>query len=939
MPAPNHRYPIPKRFAACLAPVVMLLSTAALPIIESSLLGFPTAAVAQTTQARKAESIRLNQEGQQLSRQGRYREALEKYQRALAIVRQIKERRGEGIILTNIGVVQHKLGNYSQALEFHQQSLAIARETGNRAIESTTLSNIGEVYRSLGEYSKALAVYQRALTIAKETNNRATEGTTLNNIGLVYLERGNYSQALTFYQQALAIFKQIGERADESIALNNIGEVYRSLAQYPKALEFYQQSLVILKEIGDRAGESVTLNNIGGTYHLLGSYPKALEFYQQALTILSKAGDRAGESIALNNIASIYYDQGNYPKALEFYQQSLAIRKKTGNHAGEGTTLGNIGNIYNKQGNYPKALEFYQQSLAVIRQLGNRDGEGIMLNNIGSIYEREGNYAKALEFYHQSLTIRRELGDRAGEGITLNNIGLIYSIPGENSELAILFLKQSVSTFESIRGELKRLSREEQQSYTESVARTYRLLASLLLQHNRIIEAIQVLDLLKVEDLQDFLKDVRGNARTAAGVEFLPEETAILQAFNSSKLPLNDRLKDATIQSQLQTLQRTAVDQNLKIKTYQDLQNRIQKLGKNVALFYPLILDDRLELVVLAKDRPPVRQPVTISREQLEEEIKSFRERLQDRSPRIKEPAQKLYQSFIQPIESELKAAGVTTLVYAPDSIMRYVPLAALHDGNQWLAQRYQINYLTALALTPLDPDPNQTPRVLAAALTQHSQVTVLGKTHNFSALQFTRPEVENLAKLLPNTKTLIDKSFNRANLSTGAAQSTILHLATHGMFVPNSPDQSIILLGDGSSITLREIEQQWKFPNVSLVVLSACETAIGGKLGSGIEIMGFGYQMQRTGSRASLSSLWTVDDGGTQVLMNAFYSGLKQGMTKAQALQEAQKALITSDYKAVGGTRSDIEIVNARTGQPIGDDKLTHPYYWAPFILIGNGL
>jgi CHAT domain-containing protein len=114
-------------------------------------------------------------------------------------------------------------------------------------------------------------------------------------------------------------------------------------------------------------------------------------------------------------------------------------------------------------------------------------------------------------------------------------------------------------------------------------------------------------------------------------------------------------------------------------------------------------------------------------------------------------------------------------------------------------------------------------------------------------------------------------------------------------------------------------------------------------ELGSGVEILGLGYQIQEAGAMGVLASLWKVSDQGTQVLMGAFYDALGQGMTKAEALQAAQNALITNDFSAVGGNRATVEVIDTATGQPLqgsaSGDSLSHPYFWAPFILIGNGL
>jgi len=147
-------------------------------------------------------------------------------------------------------------------------------------------------------------------------------------------------------------------------------------------------------------------------------------------------------------------------------------------------------------------------------------------------------------------------------------------------------------------------------------------------------------------------------------------------------------------------------------------------------------------------------------------------------------------------------------------------------------------------------------------------------------------------------------------------------------------------LLGDGDRFTLFDLNN-WQLPNVDLVVLSACKTAVSSELGDGAEILGFGYQMQQTGADAAIASLWYVSDGGTQVLMDAFYAALNNGLGESEALRRSQQALITSDTSVLAGERGvEVEITDLRTGRSLSQSSdLAHPYYWAPFILIGNGL
>ena len=938
-----------------------------------------TLAIRQELGDRSSASNLLNNIGGIYYRLGQYSKALESFQQALSIRQQLGNRSGEGTTLNNIGGIYDRLGQYPQALEFYQQALGIFKQIGDRSGEGTTLNNIGLIYDRLGQYPQALGFFQQALALVKAMGDRLGESITLNNIGLVYDHLGEYPRALEFYQQALTLRRQIGDRSGEGIILNNIGGSYNRLGEYPKALAFYQQALTLLKEMGDRPGESSTLNNIGSIYYQLGQYPRALEFYQQALALRQEIGDRPGESLTLNNIGLIYYQLGQYAKASAFYQQALAIFKQIGDRSGESLTLHNIGGVYNRLGDYTKALAFYQQALALRRQIGDRNGEGNTLNNMGLLYDRLGDYTKALAFYQQALALRRQIGDRNGEGTTLNNIG--YTLAAQKQpELAIVFLKQAVSTYEAIRENLQKLPREQQQSYTETVAHTYRQLADLLLQHDRILEAQQVLDLLKVQELEDYLRNVRGDAKK---LEYLRPEDEILKQYSELQKTMieigreltelrkldgknalsltqkqklekldelerninrqfNEFIESKLVQDQVTQLSRTASKQNLNLEDLNALRDDLRKL--DAVLLYPLILEDRLELVITTPNSPPLRRTVkNLKREELNRVIADYRSALEQPGSNAQAQAQQLYTWLIKPLEADLQQAQPKTIIYAPDGQLRYIPLAALHDGKQWLIQRYRINNITARSVTDFHTVPAKQPRILAGAFgPQATTVKVGDQEFHFHGLPAASQEVKTLVAAIPGTLGLLNQDFSRSSTLQRLNSFNIIHLATHGKFVVGRAETSFILLGNRQSdiVTLDEIKNL-TMNNVDLVVLSACETGVGGKLGNGEEILGLGYQFQRAGARAAIASLWQIDDGGTQVLMNAFYAALQKGMTKAQALQEAQKALITGNYSTVGGQRSDIKIIDIRTGQDrsIGSNTLHHPYYWAPFILIGNGL
>ncbi|HEY9831180.1 MAG TPA: tetratricopeptide repeat protein [Stenomitos sp.] len=730
-------------------------------------------------------------------------------------------------------------GDYPATLEKLQQDLARFRRGGDQARVGAVLACMGRVYTSMGQYTQALEYSQKALAILREVGKlpdseqrstaRIWEGRTLYSIGEVYLDLGQYTQALDYSQQALAINREVGDRLWEGRTLDSIGLVYGSLRQYPKALELYQQALAISQEVGNRSEEGVILSDIGEVYNSLGQYTKALEFYQQALAIHREVGNKAMEGTTLNNIGAIYRHLGQYAKALEFYQQALAIHTEIGNKAMEGTTLNNIGLVYNSLGQYPEALEFFQQALAIVK----------------------------------------EIGDKAVEGTNLSNISFLLETQNQ-PELAIVFLKQSVNVAEAIRKDLRVLPKEQQESFIQTVADRYRRLADLLLKQDRVLEAQRVLDLLKVQELEDYLRNVRGNNNTAQGLPNLPAEQ---QTWTSYQALLNKAVEIGKELTQLRQIkpenrnpqQEQRIAQLVKVQekiradfnnftrspevlalvtqrspetlsqdlllqmgNFNALQDNLRNLQQKAVLLYPLILDDRIELILTTPDSPPIRRTVPVPKKQLNETIAAFRSALLNPASDAKIPAQTLYNWLIKPLEAELKAAGAQTIIYAPDGQLRYIPLAALHDGQQWLVQRYRINNITAASLTDLNTKPQPKLQVLAGAFaTGRYSFKVGGESFDFAGLPFAGTEVENLAKTVPTTTQFIDKAFTPEVTVPKMDDYNVVHLATHAAFVVGTPDDSFILFGNGERVTLRDI-QKWSLKNVDLVVLSACETGLG---------------------------------------------------------------------------------------------------------------
>ena len=547
------------------------------------------------------------------------------------------------------------------------------------------------------------------------------------------------------------------------------------------------------------------------------------------------------------------------------------------------------------------------------------------------------------------------------KGKVLRNLGKTLT-KLKQPELAILFYKQSVNVRETIRKDITGLSQTEQKSYLSTIEKDYRDLADLLLKQDRILEAQQVFDLLKVQELSDYFRsaEVGDSAKKAdyqppeQNIIALGNELAKLQELNprtkeqeqrlayltNQESDLNEQfnkfLQSSPVQEQIKQL-KLANAKSVDIEEYNQLSVSLKEI-KNAVVLYPLILEDRLELILITANSPPIHKTTNIKREDLNKDISDFLSNLREpTSKTVQADGQKFYNHLIKPFEAELKAANIQTIIYSPDGQLRYIPLAALHDGNQWLIEKYRINNITSASLTNLRPRTYKPPKVLAAAATNSHNIKIGDLSIPFGALPATKTEVEAIAALLPNTTTFIDQQFNKADTVPKMNGSTIVHLATHGYFAIGKPEDSFIVFGDGDKATITDMKK-WTLTNVSLVVLSACETAIGGKLGNGIEILGLGYQIQNRGAGAAIASLWKVSDNGTSELMQALYKNLSQkNISSSEALRQAQITMIRSDKKGNSSDRAGVRIVG--TVPASQETQLSHPFYWSAFILIGNGL
>ena len=794
-------------------------------------------------------------------------------------------------------------------------------------------------------------------------------------MGLAHNALGNYAKAIEYYEQHLVIAREIKDREGEGSALGNLGLAHNALGNYARAIDYQEQSLAIARELKNRDWEGNALGNLGIAYRYLGNYPKAIDYHEQRLAIAREVKNRRGEGNALGNLGIAYRYLGNYLKAVEYHEQHLAIVREIKNRRGEGSALGSLGSAYYALGNYLKATEYHEQSLVIARETKDRQREGESLGNLGSAYDALSNYPKAIKYHEQHLAITSEIKDREGEGYALGNLGSVFK-KQKQIELAIIFYKQSVNVRETIRQDIRKLDRSLQESYTQTVAGTYRTLADLLLSQGRVLEAQQVLELLKIQELRDYTRDTRAGG-TTSGSPLNPIEAPVIPPFNTL---IDLGLKLTTCESQkpycpdrpqliaqrtqateqfnkqadrLRTLVRQGQDKDPAQLQQQELNVAAYKIVQaqpNTVLIYPLVLQDKLWLVYgLQAGKQGVvfaSKEIPVSRKDLSATVTEFRQLLENPNSDLKklqQVSQKLYGWLIEPLRPQLDANNIQNLVFSLDRSTRYLPIAALHDGKQYLAQRFTLSTILTAGLTDtqskLYPQLDQN-LILALGLSN--------ATPGFPSLPNVANELNAIVKTnQPNSQGLFkgEAKLNSAftlNAFQDLNDYRILHLATHGKFNSEDPEQSFLVIGNGDRLNVKDIQKINDLGAIHLVVLSACETARGGPDKEGIEVSGLSYYFLTQNAKSVLASLWRVNDASTSQLMQQFYKNLATGkLTKPEALRQAQLALIKGNNTGTTGDRGSFKftLINPDGRPETIVRNFNHPYYWAPFILIGNGL
>ncbi|WP_442936957.1 CHAT domain-containing protein [Nostoc sp.] len=852
--------------------ILLVIVTAFLCVIT-----FPVAATIKTQHTSLNVSIQnptaqtqdLLQQGKVLYERGQFAEAVKVLQQAVKSYGSQGNELRQAVALSNLALAYQKLGNLTQAQQAITDSLKLLEKSStaeNLQVLAPILDIQGSIQLDLGQAEQALNTWQRAEASYKQLGDR-------NGITRDRINQAQAWQVLGFYRRGLTILTQLQQElqsqpnsVSKAVELRSFGDALQLAGDLDESRRVLQQSLVIAQELDSSQDVSAALFSLGNTAQGQQDFKGAIEFYQQAAAIAPNPITKVQAQI---NQLSLLGNMGQTPAAQTLLPQ---IQTQLAELSPSVTTIYariHLAQSLMKFGTTPQAIaHICAIALQQAQDLADKRAESFALGTLGSVYEQTKQWTIAQNLTQQALIIAQTINAPDIAYRWHWQLGRLLKQQGEIKG-AITAYDTAVSELQTLRTDLVVVNQDVQFSFKESVEPVYRESVELLLQFQQtdpsepiLDKARQRIEALQLAELDNFFREACINAKTV--------------------------------------LLDTVVDKD----------------NPTAAIIYPIILPSELQVIVKIPKQPLRNYTVNKSQKEVEGIIRQLREYLlePDRTEEVQALSQEVYGWLIKEIEPDLKEKGVKTLVFVLDGILRNVPMAILHDGQQYLVEKYAVALSLGLQLLAPKPLTETKLNVLAAGLVQPPQ----DFQQQFPPLPEIKSEFNSISQAIASTTQLLDRDFNSKNLESqvNTVPFNVLHLATHGQFSSRA-ENTFILAADGPiNVTqfdsLLRRRDQTRSEALELLVLSACQTAVGDNRAT----LGLAGTSVKAGARSTLASLWQISDKSTAILIGEFYRELvKTKVTKAEALRRAQVKLL-KDYP-----------------------NYSRPGYWAPYVLVGNWL
>lgn len=718
---------------------------------------------------------------------------------------------------------------------------------------------------------------------------------------------GHFDEAAESLSRASQLYAELGDSEARIDALRALAQAQQAEGRFAESLETLAEAQLAAEKLGSKATLAALNGSLGNAYLALGSWEAAEQQLRRGVELAREAQDPALAAGLLNNLANLYAARGDSERALEGYAQSARLAAEASRPVERAKALSNAARAASEAGDPKRASELLDEATGVAKTLEPSHEKASVWIHLAATQRRlegPGSLLAAHTALTQAILLARELDDARTLSYALGNLGGLYA--GENRDDEALLLTR------------RALRAAEEADAPELLYHWYWQEGRLLWAQGKSSEALHSYRRAVV-----ILQEIRPESRAhygSAQVRFRRAVAPVYVDFVDALVQGSGLVTDPVDAQRLLVEARATMEQ-LKAAELRDYfrdecvaeieahrvdLDRVSRESR-AALVYPIALPDRLELLVSLPSGIE-RVTVPVGAEELRRTVQSYGQGLQNRiTTSYRGSAEQLYDWLVRPYAAQLAEEKVETLVFVPDAALRAVPMAALHDGEQFLAERYAVAVTPGLSLVDPRPLDAASARLLLAGLSEPVQ--------GFAALPNTTREIEAI-RALYGGEVLLDEAFEtgRFEAEVEAEVPSVVHVASHAVFT-GDPSTSFVLTHDGR-LSMDELSElvaptQFRRRPLELLTLSACETAAGDERAA----LGLAGVAIRAGARSALGSLWAVQDEATYELVVAFYAALKEpGASKAEALRRAQAKLIA-------------------------DPRFAHPFYWSPFLLISNWL
>ena len=815
------------------------------------------------------------------------------------------------------------------------------------------------------DWDRAHVHFEKALEIRNKAlgPDHPETLTTINFMGYLYQVTGDLEQAEVHFQKALdGRTKVLGpdhiDTADSQVYLGGLRLVQGRYGEAEQLLLAGAPNEA--REISDThptPAEGYLL--LGSLYYGLGDLELAEENVKISVGVLEEvlAPDHPELALAYNFMALIAHKRGDHDRAKVLAERVLQVRETNFGHfhGFTGDSLAFLSRIEAARGETQLSARYLQDAIAVYEKVLGPDNYRTLSAKIALAFKlaEAGRASEVKALCEEILSSPRLHLTKELEWNTLLLYSAVLGFDGQR-DAAIFFGKRAVNIIQGLRAGITSMRDALQKQFVQDRNTAFRTLASFLVEEGRLPEAQQVLRMIKEDEYFDFVRRDAGrgairqsvagytdseaggmtrydeiSSRLAAiGAEYdllLKKKKAGLDHVDEARLQqlredlrvakraFRDFLEQLIAEIEAGSAQRAMEVGEKNLRDLKALQGTLRTLGDGTVLIHYLITEQKLHIIVTT-GRVQIVRSVPIERAALNRQVHRLALAFADPRDDSLPDSQAVYRLILAPIAEDLRQAEAKTLMFSLDGVLRYLPMAALHDGERYLIEDYEVVLFTEAAESKLTAEPPEDWSMAGLGLTREIE--------GFVPLPAVAEELDSIVRtdaadpdgVLPGV-IYLDEDFSQDAIESALDEEyPALHVASHFVFKPGTERDSYLLLGDGGRLSLAEVlDYDLDFNSVALLTLSACETALGGAGADGREIEGFGWLAQRQGAKAVLATLWPVADKSTSTFMSDLYGRLKTGgLTKAAAIRETQIAFIQSE-------------------------RYAKPVYWAPFILMGN--